>query len=486
MKKRIGVQKGHYFKMARKEYGSNWQENLIRELVQNAYDARATEIKFHFKDGVLTVEDNGHGINESALYQFIKLGGTQKEKGSVGGIGKAKEIILFAWEEWEIRTLTWFVKGSFGSTILYDEKNQLAVQPMKEEQKGTIIKLKVDEKFTTKGLKNIIITYFNKCNLPITATYNDAKLATVGVSQGRLLYPIKDFGDLYEIEDNEVIGGRILVQVRGLFMFEETIASTKDYIFNMSVPKYSCFTANRNQFTSQWNKKFTQMRNDISFDSDTSHVKKEFSMLVTKIPGTTPEGKFGSNNFVVYKTTKDGDSFKTDSYLKEVGIKTLKECLTRITKEYPKGFFISSEKTPNSKFVRRFYTKYLFQYCALWKLCLKLLAECFEHEIDAYGIGVIVSDSAVSSYNKGYILFNPEFIIKPKKTEWKRVVNQMLFLAAERLVEHAGYTRSSTEFRSKVSQLLETFLYDRLRFPEISKIKSIRKDETKVKKNGEE
>ena len=60
------------------------QETAVSELIKNAYDADATEVNLIFenawnKGGILTIEDNGHGMNRSQLVNgFMRLSSSDK------------------------------------------------------------------------------------------------------------------------------------------------------------------------------------------------------------------------------------------------------------------------------------------------------------------------------------------------------------------------------------------------------------------------
>ena len=60
------------------------QETAVSELIKNSYDADATEVNLIFenawnKGGILTIEDNGHGMNRGQLVNgFMRLSSSDK------------------------------------------------------------------------------------------------------------------------------------------------------------------------------------------------------------------------------------------------------------------------------------------------------------------------------------------------------------------------------------------------------------------------
>lgn len=79
---RFSVDAGHISRLGRELVGR--QETAVSELIKNAYDADATQVKLTFKDsdqpgGHLIIEDNGHGMARSQLITgFMRLSSTDK------------------------------------------------------------------------------------------------------------------------------------------------------------------------------------------------------------------------------------------------------------------------------------------------------------------------------------------------------------------------------------------------------------------------
>src|SRR5471030_2281678 len=90
-----------YFQKAKNEY-SDWRWALIREFIQNSYDARAAHIDFRLAANPagrieLHVDDDGIGMDQDTLENVLLcLGGSRKLEGSIGGKGWAKGLLFFA------------------------------------------------------------------------------------------------------------------------------------------------------------------------------------------------------------------------------------------------------------------------------------------------------------------------------------------------------------------------------------------------------
>lgn len=92
---------------------------IIREFVQNCVDApgcKTIVIDIDEEQGVLSVSNDGEPMSEDVLFNtFLSLGGTTKGADSVGGFGKAKELLCFCHRSYKIETGSITVLGSGAS-----------------------------------------------------------------------------------------------------------------------------------------------------------------------------------------------------------------------------------------------------------------------------------------------------------------------------------------------------------------------------------
>src|SRR3989338_224628 len=77
----IQIDKSHLSTIGERLYTQSL--DLIRELVANAYDADAAEVRIRADDSAIIVEDNGLGMNKDGLKQYLTIGSKfQKSKSS--------------------------------------------------------------------------------------------------------------------------------------------------------------------------------------------------------------------------------------------------------------------------------------------------------------------------------------------------------------------------------------------------------------------
>jgi hypothetical protein len=107
-----------FFAKARQDY-SNWQWALVREFFQNCIDCRSRNISLDVRyvaaedETVITVTNDGTAMTQDILVdKLLSLGASGKDfAGTVGGFGKAKELLYFCWKSYEITSGEWNVKG---------------------------------------------------------------------------------------------------------------------------------------------------------------------------------------------------------------------------------------------------------------------------------------------------------------------------------------------------------------------------------------
>lgn len=112
---KIAIPDDYFARSAAKDYADDAGLALVREFAQNSCDAKAKTVEFVFRAGnELVVSDDGKGADAKTIRERILTPlATYKDEGSIGGFGKAKELLFFANEKWKIRTRDCEVVGSY-------------------------------------------------------------------------------------------------------------------------------------------------------------------------------------------------------------------------------------------------------------------------------------------------------------------------------------------------------------------------------------
>ena len=151
----VTVDKSHLITIGERLYSESIE--LIRELVNNAYDADATEVEVRMSDEFIEVRDNGTGMDRDGLKQYFNIGSPQKvaktksslfHRDLIGQFGIGKFASLAACERFEVYTQ----KGDFAARVTFDKEDwekegnlwNLPLQvlpPDKEKGDGTTVTL---------------------------------------------------------------------------------------------------------------------------------------------------------------------------------------------------------------------------------------------------------------------------------------------------------------------------------------------------------
>jgi len=122
----VTVDKSHLITIGERLYSESIE--LIRELVNNAYDADATEVDIKLTDESIEIRDNGTGMDREGLKQYFNIGSPEKSaKGKssvfhrdlIGQFGIGKFASLSACGRFEVCTQ----KGDFAARVVFDKAN---------------------------------------------------------------------------------------------------------------------------------------------------------------------------------------------------------------------------------------------------------------------------------------------------------------------------------------------------------------------------
>ena len=120
----VTVDKSHLITIGERLYSESIE--LIRELVNNAYDADATEVDIKMTDESIEVKDNGTGMDREGLRQYFNIGPPEKivknkspifHRDLIGQFGIGKFASLSACECFEVYTQ----KGEFTAKVTFDK-----------------------------------------------------------------------------------------------------------------------------------------------------------------------------------------------------------------------------------------------------------------------------------------------------------------------------------------------------------------------------
>lgn len=120
----VTVDKSHLITIGEKLYAESIE--LIRELVNNAYDADATEVRIRLAEDRIVVSDNGAGMDLDGLRQYFNIGSMEKKihsrskrlgRDRIGQFGIGKFASLAAAGCFTVTTQ----QGEFAATVTFDK-----------------------------------------------------------------------------------------------------------------------------------------------------------------------------------------------------------------------------------------------------------------------------------------------------------------------------------------------------------------------------
>ena len=212
----VTVDKSHLFTLGERMYVESIE--LLRELINNAYDADATEVYVTVGPETIKIEDNGAGMNEKGLAQFFIIGSKEKKVHSVsprfgrkriGQFGIGKFAVLSAADRFivESKKANWIYRVIFDRQDWEKQNNwNLPIQREKAsplDQEGTkVILSKLKRKFETREVEKYL-----KESIPLRAKkFNvllNGKRITPKFIAGKNI-PIK-IKTIYGLIDGEII-----------------------------------------------------------------------------------------------------------------------------------------------------------------------------------------------------------------------------------------------------------------------------------------
>ena len=496
----VEIPENYFFQMARKEYRC-WKTALIREFVQNAVDAGASRIRLTYKDGYLEVRDNGAGMDEETLLEnLLTLGGSKKEGQTVGGLGKAKEILYFSWPDWSIRTSDCLVHGKGGTYHLTKEKGRV---------KGTRSRVYLGEAFP--DVIDYLGAYLNYCSLPgVEVTFNKRKITSGALAEkGEAVTTIDGLGTLYE--NLAHTRPQVVVQAHGLFMFSSHGPLDKSYIFDITRPSYDCLTANRNGFTGDWQDKFNQVLVNVAIETQSARLRKEQVLTVSwnkyEADGPplshqdlvdSPLGEMAASHlgcrkqdltkkqirdfmdahYPILELVKDdlGQNVLAADMKRLKATKTLSSCLAWYRDRFEEGFLIVSEEEITTSLVRDLYSKDCLKAAVLWQEIVAEVREVVEVELGPVtnpGLGFVISDGIEAQCFDRHLLFNPYCYLD---RAWDEVVVRMAVSAVHEFVHYLGQSLHNETFLTQFQALLIEVIGERIKVGDhLSRIRKVRK-----------
>jgi len=252
----------NFFKNERNNYKC-WHEAFFRELFQNAIDAGASLINIALQSGcyedstIVNFSDNGSGFNADVRDNvFFCLGETNKGKeGDVGGFGKARIVVCFSQNNYQIISQNWRAWGEGGS---YEVDSN-------SYYKGCSVMVDVDAE--SDDLYRALRKYLSASQLNCEILVNGIKWDEW--CYRRQLTQRLSFGNVYVNKSGGTHQGYVVVRVNGIPMFTRYTGIKSQVVVEIDTDKsIDVLLSNRDMLHSKYQAELDEFIRRISIDTE--------------------------------------------------------------------------------------------------------------------------------------------------------------------------------------------------------------------------
>lgn len=345
----VSVPRSYFTKTAVRDYSYPAQA-LVREFLQNSRDADSTRIEFQIskpdQNFVLTVRDNGCGMNEEVIRdKLMALGESTKDSsnGQVGGFGIAKILLFFAHESYTIRTRDLLVEGVGGvyriaKTDTYYNGVEATVILSNEVMKHLSSVDSVVVLFRTEIAKS----YLPNINITVQGEQIEAER-----KKGRSVEELSPDLTLYKkLSDQTKYYGSL--RVNGLHMFEFYLGESKhELIIELTGYSIEYLTTNRDGLRGDWRHKIEKACQEYILNSSKGSKSKIrlFKGELSRYSETTLTTVIENLNENISAALSFGEPHKIDSIFNEA-----KEQSPDLVEAIEKLYAITKNKVDNREY----------------------------------------------------------------------------------------------------------------------------------------
>lgn len=488
-----------FFKKAFNDY-RDWRWAFAREAAQNSIDApHSTElfvdIKRDGEDTLVIWSNNGAPMSRDELCnKFMALGESGKEfQGTVGGFGKAKEILAFCHKRYEIFTGDYHVVGSGGDYMLEEC----------DHYKGTMTKVWIagDEVY---NIEQMFKTFVYMSQWKGRYEINGKVLAGEFRKGSRR----REFswGTVYT---NKSISNRLVVRIHGIPMFWRHLeCNGRCVVVELTSGDASVLQSNRDGLNYRYQGELDTFIDDITVDKqsafrDTSpryhhfsgdklrmqamqKAKHSIAAIIDEAYATVPVAVAAEEEVTVAPTgvsTVDQRAPVTAALTSAVAVH--EEASQDEVRRMNKASRISCEfvvKNTTGMEVPTFYMPYAFsdystKIASCWAKCLLAVHELFNKPAE-FAIGFIFDDEREAEYEVGdygtVYYVNPITIVKQNSSNSRSMSKRwkltpagrfaILATAVHEFVHHTGYGPHDESYSNMLTSMMGVVLANIKRF----------------------
>lgn len=495
-----------FFAKAKNDYASfTWA--LVREFAQNSMDAPGSnrlDVEVITVEGNVTqmsVKNNGAPMTKEILVgKLLSLGGSGKGfQGTVGGFGKAKEVLYFCHKSYQIQTGDMSVEGSGAGYNL--------TEGCPEVLDGTRSTIVLDRNLTS-TLVDDVKRFASYAQWDGTITLNGEKLEC----KLRKGAPRREFtwGTVYT---NKSIPNRVIVRVNGIPMFSNRTEFNRTVIIELKGSSVEVLTSNRDGLVWRLEDEFDTFLSDLITNKSKALKAQNpsythFSGAKFKASKETPERKLGGTNArslvgdvqpvlaALAGGQQESGGEKVVVSGERVGVlpgtqsgtaRTLEEAVERMEQGPVSPVSVISEefvlKNETTLKVPDYYQPdsdlfgtYSKKLARMWGRLVLELHRMFGLESE-FAIGFVFSDDCEAQFEKtqefGTVYYlNPAEVVVQGRTDSKSLRkrfklterDRVLAIAVHEFVHGLGFSSHNEDYASKLTDVFARVLRERKRF----------------------
>ena len=461
----------NFFAKAKNDYAC-WKWALVREFMQNSLDcgSKKIQIDVRFENGetFLTVFNDGEPMTEQIITEkLLSLGSSGKGfQGTVGGFGKAKELLYFCHKNYSIRTGNFEVLGSGAE---YDIEYRPFFFP------GTKSKVVISGKHDEEIQKQFkLFAYL--CNVKCQIIVNDQEIAE-RLSSGKFRRELT-FGKVYT---NKLVQNLAVVRIGGTPMFSTYCKFDGCVVVELEGQSSEVLTSNRDGLRYDPRTQFESFIQDICTNKRKALEQKKTEYLRFGGNKVKCKGfKQHQKEIVIAGRTINAEDLKMDKGFEftinpeglnrdqyNIVEETAEQKIESKAHKIASSFIIKNE-TENQVQVwyrpdSEKFGKYAYKLIMVWtKLLVKM------HEIlgwdDEFSVGFIFTDNGcIAEYEQdgpnGKIYYINPVVIGAGGRQSARYTlsdreqfNQLIATAAHELVHGMGYGDHDENYAAKLTE----------------------------------
>lgn len=466
-----------FFAKAKNDY-ADWRWAWVRELAQNSIDAPGSDlVSFKFStDGTNTYAEcfnNGTPMTQEVLLdKFLSLGGSGKNFGdTVGGFGKAKEVIGFCHVSWRIETGGWIAEGIGGNFDLIPAPTYL-------DGTRTTVTMRGDEVDDLREATRKLASYTQWGG----EFQLDGEVLDSNMRKGSLRRDL-GFGTVYT---NRSARNVLVVRMGGIPMFVRHCSPDRCVLVELKGRSDEVLTANRDglvwRYSSELNDFITEMAVDkrsalkqrytgpeyIVYDGDKLVHKKEQEVSPSSVAALVNSPA----EFVI--DTSEGTvavEVATDTEQKAPSYEHGGTVIQYSRKTNFNGFFVIKNETGMK--IPEYYrpesptfSGYSVKLTRTWARLMYTLHVLFQRDSE-FGVGFIFSEDTLAEHESGehgtMYYINPAEVIEQTYTHSKSLrkrhkldakgKKKLLALAMHEFVHGLGYGPHNEDYAAKLTEV---------------------------------